>query len=122
MSNHLDHIDPSTVRLLSGRALIEIDPPEEKDGSIHIPGVAQARNPDASSVALTGKILAIGYGDFLDNDSGTKKLKLRRGIQPGDVLIGDRVRFRATLDDLDQTRVIVNVLRLDAVIEPRLMN
>lgn len=116
--NHLDHIDPSTIHLLKGRALIAIDPPAEMVGSLHVPGTAQTRNADTDSVALTGTILAIGYGDFLHTDEGTKKLKLRRGIQPGDVLIGDKVRFRATLDDLDQSRAIVNVLRIDAVLEP----
>jgi hypothetical protein len=112
----LEYTGPtSTVRPLPGRVLLEIEPPLATYHSIIIPETSRLhRAPD--SITLTARVLAIGYGGFYENIS-PRKWKHRPGVFPSDVLLGNRVVFKALLSDLDCKVILTSVTRIEAVIE-----
>ena len=99
----------SGYRPLAGRVLLEIEAPDAKIGSLHVPETAQRKTE--RDALQTAKVLAIGYGRFKD---GAEWLP---GIAEGDVIVGDRVAFLALAQDLNRSVIMTAVTRIAAVLE-----
>lgn len=109
----------SGARPAAGRIVLDLDPLPDRIGSLIIPDSARALDNPVRDISHTGVVVAVGYGPFGGELSENKK-KWRRfpGLTPDDVKPGDRVAFRLVMSDLGKKRVIGDVRRVDAVIEP----
>ena len=109
----------SGARPAAGRIVLDLDPLPDRIGSLIIPDSARALDNPMRDISHTGVVVAVGYGPFGGELSENKK-KWRRfpGLTPDDVKRGDRVAFRLVMSDLGKKRVIGDVRRVDAVIEP----
>lgn len=95
-------------RPLAGRVLLEIEAPDAMIGSLHVPETAQRKTErDTLQVA---RVLAIGYGAFLDGGEWLP------GIAEGDVKPGDRVLFLALAKDLNKRILLTATTRLAAIL------
>lgn len=115
----IDFTPGSGARPAAGRIVLDLDPLPDRIGSLIIPDSARALDNPMRDISHTGVVVAVGYGPFGGELSENKK-KWRRfpGLTPDDVKRGDRVAFRLVMSDLGKKRVIGDVRRVDAVIEP----
>jgi hypothetical protein len=107
------------ARPVAGRIVLDLDPLPDMIGCLFIPD--SARKLEATDISHTATVVAVGYGPFgQDTESATGKKKFKRwpGLTPDDVKAGDRVAFRMLMYELNEKRVIADVRRVDAVIEP----
>lgn len=102
-------LERSHATPLPGRIILEIEPKLDRIGNIHVPD--SARDQITSDTHLFAKVLAIGYGPYYDDK------KLHGGLLPEDVAVGDRVVFRALMQDLNCKVILTGVSRVDAVVE-----
>jgi hypothetical protein len=109
--------DPALLRCLPGRVLLEIEPLPDKIGSIAVPETA--RTQKVTDISLTAKVLKVGYGGFSERveKNGKRVFKTFPGVHHDDFKVGDRVRFRALMADLNRKMIVTSVHRLDAVLE-----
>lgn len=114
MITTLDLIDPTTIRPMPGVAIVELDPLPERIGSLFVPDIARAT--EVTDTSHTGIVLAVGYGRFGALDA-KKRMKAYPGVTEEDFGVGDRVVFRLLMYEMNQKRALVDVNRIDAVIE-----
>jgi hypothetical protein len=110
----LSSIDPSTIRLLPGKVMLDIDPLPDHIGSLFIPDSARVQK--VTDISHTGVVVAIGYGEFYYKDENKR---LQRVIVSPETHphVGNRVVFRLLMSDLNEKRITTDVRRIDAVVE-----
>lgn len=107
----------SGTRPAAGRIVLDLDPLPDRIGSLIIPDSARALDNPVRDISHTGVVVAVGYGPF-GGEHVNKRWRRFPGLTPDDVKPGDRVAFRLVMSDLGKKRVIGDVRRVDAVIEP----
>lgn len=107
----------SGARPAAGRIVLDLDPLPDRIGSLIIPDSARALDNPVRDISHTGVVVAVGYGPF-GGEHVNKRWRRFPGLTPDDVKRGDRVAFRLVMSDLGKKRVIGDVRRVDAVIEP----
>lgn len=100
---------PSHIHPLPGRVLLEIEPKPSTAGLLHLPN--SARTQQHTDTALFARVLAVGYGPYYDDK------KVHSGVNESDVRPGDRVVFKALMQDLNCKVILTGVSRLEAVVD-----
>lgn len=111
---NLTGINPSTLTLLPGKVMLDIDPLPDQIGSLFIPD--SARTQKVTDISHTGVVVAIGYGMFHYKDENDKLRHVDVNMEDHPH-VGDRVTFRLLMEDLNEKRIVTDVRRIDAVVE-----
>lgn len=107
-------------RPLAGRIVLDVELAPEKVDSLYVPEVSRTQTGDSGdlSACITAKVVAVGYGAFLEQNPDTKKNRRYFGVTPEDIKPGDRVLYRPLLMEVGQKRIVTDVRRVDGVLTP----
>jgi len=104
------------ARMRAGKCIIDLEPHPVMLGKVYIPDTARERK--GTDTASIGRVFAIGYGSFWEtHPSNSHKFVHYPGVMPHEIPVGARVVIRTTLGELQETRILTDVRRIDAVIE-----